>query len=280
LIARIGEADIIVGADVQFSAEVITSSPNLKMISLWSTGYDSVDLEAARRRQIVVSNVPAYSAYSVAEHTWAMALHLAKKLTEADAHVRSRQFDWSAIQGIELYGKTVGIIGTGAIGAQSAAIARGFGCWVLAYTKHPSAARAEQLGVTYVSLPELLARSDIILLHAPLTAETRRMIDAQAFAQMAKRPILVNTARGDLIDVEAAIHALEAGQMRGLGLDVMGNEPPDWEEPVVQRLLAAERVVFSPHCASHTREAFERLTRICLDNVEAFLKDQPTNVLV
>jgi phosphoglycerate dehydrogenase-like enzyme len=209
-----------------------------------------------------------------------MALHLAKKLAEADAHVRGRQFDWSAIQGIELYGKTVGIVGTGAIGAQSAAIAHGFGCWVVAYTKHPSAARAEKLGVTYVSLAELLARSDIILLHAPLTGETMRMINAEALAQMEKRPILVNTARGALVDMEAALHALEMGQIRGLGLDVMEKEPPDWDDPRVQRLLAAERVVFSPHCASHTREAFERLTRICLDNVEAFLRGQPTNVVV
>jgi D-3-phosphoglycerate dehydrogenase len=279
LIARIGEADIIIGADVEFSAEVIMSNPNLKMISIWSTGYDNVDLETARQRKVVVSNVPGYSAYSVAEHTWAMVLHLAKKLPQADAHVRAKQFDWSAIRGLELNGKTVGIIGTGNIGAHSATIARGFGCKVLAYTRHPSPARAEELGVAYVSLPELLASSDVILLHAPLTPETRQMIDAGAFNQMKKRPILVNTARGNLIEMDALIKAVEEGKLSGLGLEVLWEEPPDWESPAMRKLLGAENVVFSPHCGSHTREAFQRLTSNCLDNVEAFLRGSPTNVI-
>jgi phosphoglycerate dehydrogenase-like enzyme len=279
LIARIGEADIIVGADVEFSSEVIMSNPILRMISIWGTGYDNVDLEAARLRNVVVSNVPGYSAYSVAEQTWAMVLHLAKKLAQADAHVRARHFDWSAVRGLELYGKTVGIIGTGAIGAHSAAIARGFGCQVLAHTKHPSPARAEKLGVTYVPLPELLARSDIILLHAPLTDETRDMINAEAFGQMANKPILVNTARGGIIEIDAVLNALEEGQIRGLGLDVMWEEPPDWDSPAIQKLLAADQVVFAPHCGAHTRESFQRLTSICLDNVEAFLKGEPTHVI-
>jgi phosphoglycerate dehydrogenase-like enzyme len=280
LIARIGRADIIVGADVEFSAEVIYSNPNLKMISIWSTGYNNVDLEVARQRRIVVSNVPGYSAYSVAEHTWAMVLYLAKRLAAADAHVRHRQFDWSAIRGLELFGKIVGIIGTGAIGTRSAAIARGFGCRVLACTKHPSPLRAEQLGLTYVSLRDLLAKSDIILLHAPLTSETRHMINGKAFRQMTRKPILVNTARGAIIEMAALIRALDEGHISGLGLDVMWDEPPDWEAPAVQRLLRAENVVLSPHCGSHTREAFQRLTKVCLDNIEAFLNGTPTNVVV
>jgi phosphoglycerate dehydrogenase-like enzyme len=277
--SRIGEADIVVGADVTFSAEVIQGSPNLAMISLWSTGYDNVDLRAAKERQVIVSNVPGYAAYSVAEHTWAMVLHLAKKLADADAHVRSGQFDWSAVRGIELYEKTVGIVGTGAIGTQSARIARGFGCPVLAYTQHPGPARAERLGVTYVSLPELLARSDIILLHVSLTDATRYMIDDQAFRQMERRPILINTARGDIIEPHALVEAVETEKIRGLGLDVMWEEPPDWDSPFVQSLLASDRVLLSPHCGSHTGDAFRRLTRICLDNIEAFLAGAPANVI-
>ncbi len=280
LIARTAQADIIVGADVEFSAEVIQGNPSLKMISLWSTGYNNVDLGAARQRHVVVSNVPGYSAYSVAEHTWAMVLYLAKKLAAADTHVRGRQFDWSAIRGLELFGKTVGIVGTGAIGTRSAAIAHGFGCRVLACAKHPSPLRAEQLGLTYVSLPDLLANSDIILLHVPLTDETRHMIDGAAFRLMTKRPVLVNTARGAIVEMETLVRALDEGQISGLGLDVMWDEPPDWETPAIQKLLGLENVVLSPHCGSHTREAFQRLTRICLDNVEAFLKGVPTNVVV
>lgn len=279
LIVRIDGADIIVGADVEFSAGVIKSNPNLKMISIWSTGYDNIDLEAARERNVVVSNVPGYSAYSVAEHAWAMVLHLAKRLAEADTHVRSKQFDWSAVRGLELYGKAAGIVGTGAIGSHSAAIARGFGCQVLASTKNPSPMRAERLGLTYVALAELLAKSDIILLHVPLTEETQHMINAEAFKLMAKRPILVNTARGDIIELEAAVKAIQKGQIRGLGLDVMWNEPPNWEDPAIQKLLTEDNVIFSPHCGSHTQEAFRRLTSICLDNIEAFLKGKPTNVI-
>ncbi len=280
LIARIGEADIIIGADVEFSDRVIKANTRLKMISIWSTGYDNVDLEAARQRNVLVSNVPSYSAYSVAEQAWAMVLHLAKRLAETDAHVRSQQFDWSAIRGVELYGKTVGIIGTGAIGSHSARIARGFGCSVLAHTKHPSPARAEKLGVTYVSLAELLAESDVILLHAPLTEETRGMIDATAFEDMAKQPILVNTARGALVEMEAAISALQQGQIRGLGLDVMWNEPPNWDDPAMHKLLTSQKLVLAPHNGAHTQEAFRRLTRTCLDNVQAFLDGKPTNVIV
>ena len=279
LMARVGDAEVVVGADVEFSAEVMNGNPNLNMIALWSTGYDNVDLKAARERRVIVSNVPGYAAHSVAEHTWAMVLHLAKKLAEADAHVRAKQFDWSAIRGLELYGKTVGIIGTGAIGAQSAAIARGFACRVLAHTLHPSAARAEKLGVTYVSLPELLVKSDIILLHASLTDATKHMINAKAFNQMEKRPVLVNTARGDIIEPSALIKALEDGRIRGLGLDVMCEEPPDWESPAIRELMAADHVILSPHCGSHTQDAFRRLTSICLDNVESFLEGEPTNVV-
>jgi phosphoglycerate dehydrogenase-like enzyme len=280
LIARIGQADIIIGADVEFSARVIEADPRLKMISIWSTGYDNVDLEAARQQNVLVSNVPGYSAYSVAEQAWAMVLHLAKRLAETDAHVRSQQFDWSAIRGVELYGKTVGIVGTGAIGSHSARIARGFGCRVLAHTKNPNSARAEKLGVTYVSLAELLAESDVILLHAPLTEETRGMIGATAFEGMANQPILVNTARAGLVEMEPAINALEQGRIRGLGLDVMWNEPPNWDDPAMQRLLAAQELILAPHNAAYTQEAFRRLARICLDNVQAFLDGKPTNVIV
>lgn len=279
LLERIGDAEIIIGADVVFSPRVIFSSPNLKMISVWSTGYDNVNLAAARERGIVISNVPSYSAYSVAEHAWAMALCLTKRIAEADAHVRSGNFDWSAIRGVEIYGKTAGVIGTGAIGSHCARIGGGFGCKVLATTKHPGRERAEALGVEYVSLNVLLRQSDLIFINTPFTPETRNLIDARAFQQMERRPILINTARGGIVEVEAMLDALEEGCISGLGLDVLWKEPPDWESPAFQRLLAAERVVLSPHCASHTREAFQRLTDVCLGNIEAFLNGYPANVV-
>jgi phosphoglycerate dehydrogenase-like enzyme len=279
LLRRIGDGDIVIGADVVFSSRILHESRNLKMISVWSTGVDNVDLAAARECGILVSNVPGYSAYSVAEHAWAMALSLVKRLPEADAHVRSGSFDWSAIRGIEVYGKTAGIVGSGAIGSHCARIAQGLGCRVIATTKHPGRERAGALGVEFVSLDELLQHSDLIFISTSLNAETRNLIDAGAFGKMARRPVLINTARGGIVEADAMLDALESGRISGLGLDVLWKEPPDWNSPAFQRLLAAEGVILSPHCASHTGEAFARLTDVCLDNIEAYLNGSPTNVV-
>jgi phosphoglycerate dehydrogenase-like enzyme len=279
LIERMGGAEIVIGADVLIPRRVIFNSPNLKMISVWSTGVDNVDLAAARELGVVVSNVPGYSAYSVAEYAWAMALFLTKRLAEADAHVRSGKYDWSAIRSAEIYGKTAGIIGAGAIGSHCARIANGMGCKVIAATQRPDSARAEALGVEFVPLDELLRQSDLIFINAALTPETRHLIDARAFQCMHRQPILINTARGGIVEVEAMLDALEQGRVSGLGLDVLWKEPPDWASPAFKRLLAAERVILSPHCSSHTREAFSRLTDVCLDNIEAFLNGIPANVV-
>ncbi len=154
LLARTGDAEVVVSATiVPFTARVIEARPALRLLAIFSTGYNNVDLPAARRRGVTVTNVPGYAAHSVAEHAWAMALHLAKRLGPADAHVRRREFDWSAIEGLQVHGSTAGIIGTGHIGARSAAIAAGLGCRVLACTRHPSPERARALGVTFVELP-------------------------------------------------------------------------------------------------------------------------------
>jgi D-lactate dehydrogenase len=280
VLARIGDAEIVVAAAiVPFTARVIEGSPALRLLALLSTGYDTVDVAAARRCGVTVTNVSGCSARSVAEHAWAMALHLARRLGEADAHVRRHDFDWSAIKGLQIHGLTAGIIGTGHIGALSAAIAAGLGCRVLAFTQHPSPERALALGVTFVELPELLAQSDLILLHAALDAGTRGLLNRAAFQAMARRPILVNVARGGLIEMDALLEALESGQVRGAGLDVFWEEPPDWNSAGMQRLMAAENVLLSPHCAMHTDAAFRCLNQVCFDNIEAFLSGRPTNVV-
>jgi len=280
LLARIAGTQIVISATiVPFTARIIENSPALKMLSVMSTGYNNVDLSAARRCGVTVTNVPGYSAYSVAEHAWAMAMHLAKRLGHADAHVRRREFDWSAIQGLQIHGLTAGIIGTGNIGARSAAIANGLGCRVLAYTRHPSPERALALGVSFVDLPELLQQSDIILVHAALDAGTRNLLNRAAFQAMARKPILVNVARGEIIEMDSLLEALDSGQIRGLGLDVLWKEPPDWNSAGMKRLLAAENVLLSPHCGMHTDASFRALTRICIDNIEAFLDGCPANVV-
>ncbi|MBP7460245.1 MAG: glycerate dehydrogenase [Candidatus Delongbacteria bacterium] len=280
LLERMRDAHIVISAtNVAFPAGIIESCSTLRMISLWSTGYNNVDREAAKRCGVTVTNVPGYAAYSVSEHAWAMVLHLAKRLGPADAHVRKHGFDWASFEGLEIHGLTVGIIGTGQIGARSAAIANGFGCRVLAFTRRPSPERARALGVQFVDLPELLAQSDIIMIHAALEVETRGLLDQAAFAAMARRPILVNTARGAIIEMDALLDALESGQIRGAGLDVFWDEPPHWDTPGMQRLLAADKVVLSPHSSMYTDAAFRTLTRICIDNIEAFLNSQPANVV-
>ena len=208
-----------------------------------------------------------------------MVLHLAKRLGQADAHVRRREFDWSAIEGLQIHGLTAGIIGTGHIGARSTAIAAGLGCRVLAFTQHPSPERAQALGVTFVELPERLAQSDIILVHAALSASTHGLLDHAAFQAMARRPILVNVARGEIVEMDALLEALESGQVRGAGLDVFWDEPPDWSSRGMRRLLAADNVLLSPHCGMNTDAAFRALTKICFDNIEAFLSGHPVNVV-
>lgn len=280
VIKRIGGSEIAINSDVRFPAEVIESGPNLKMISVWATGHDNFDLASARRRGITVCNVPGYSRYSVSEHAWAMVLHLARKLGQGDAYVRKGGFDWSVIRGAELHGKTVGIIGTGAIGANSAAIARGFGCRVLAHTLHPSRERARRLRVTYVPLAELFSSSDIILPHMPLTSATHHLIDESAFALMKRKPIIVNTARGRIIEPNALLEALRQGQIAGIGLETLWEEPPDWTSPLMRTLMTYPNVVFSPHCAAMTGEAMDNLTSVCIDNIEAYLTGRPQNVVV
>ena len=279
LVERIGDAEVIIGADVAFSAHVLEACPRLRMLSLWSTGYNNVDLDAARRCGIVVTNVPGYAAHSVAEYAWAMALHLVKRLGEADAHVRGGGFDWSAIRGTEVYGLTAGILGLGHVGAASAAIARGFGCRVLGYTRHPDNELAARLGMTFAGLPVLLAESDLIFVHLSLNEGTRGLLDGRAFSAMARHPVLVNVARGAIVDCGALLDALEAGEVTGCGLDVLWDEPPDFASPLMQRLLEHPRVLLSPHCASHTAAAFRQLTAACIANVESFLAGVPTNVV-
>lgn len=280
LLARIGDAQVVISATiVPFPGQVLERCPALKLLSIFSTGYNNVDLAAARRLNVTVTNVPGYSAHSVAEHAWAMVLHLAKRLGEADAHVRRHEFDWSAIKGLQIHGLTVGIIGTGNIGARSAAIASALGCRVLAYTKHPSPDRAKTLAVTFVELPELLSQSDIILVHAALDEASRGLLNRASFQGMARRPILVNAARGGVIEMDALLEALESGQVRGVGLDVLWDEPPDWDSAGMKRLLSAKNLLLSPHCGMHTDAAFRALTKQCIDNIEAFLNGNPTNVV-
>ena len=275
VLRRIGESEIVVTGGTPITGQVIRRAPNLEMIAIWSTGYNHVDVAAASERGVLVSNVRGFAAISVGEHAMALALALAKRLPQADKHVREGGYDWSAFWGMELAGKTIGVVGTGAIGSHVARLACCFGCRVVAYTKHPSPERAARLGVEYVPLDSLLKESHVICLCAALTHETEELIGEREFKMMERKPILVNVARGKLIDQEALLHALRTGQISGAGLDVLAEEPPAEDE----ELLREERVILTPHSGSVTPECMARLTRLCIDNVEACLRGTPQNVI-
>jgi phosphoglycerate dehydrogenase-like enzyme len=275
LLERIGASEIILTGGVTISGNVIRTAPRLEMITVWAAGYDHVDVAAAAEKGVVVCNVKDYAAVSVGEHALALVLALAKRLPESDQQVRQGGFDGMVLPGMELRGKAFGVIGTGSVGRYLCRLAVCLGCQVLAHDKYPSAHWAATLGVEYLSLDDLLRRSDVICLCVRLTPETRGLIGQRQFSLMERKPIFVNVARGALVDQPALLEALRSGQIRGAGLDVLGQEPPPASEP----LLYEPGVIITPHKAWVTPEAISHSTRVCVDNIAAYLAGSPQNVV-
>jgi D-3-phosphoglycerate dehydrogenase len=244
------------------------------MISIWATTCHYADLEAAKKTGIVVSHVPGYATEAVAEFTFALFLAAIRKLPSADKHVRRGSFDWRPFGGMELRGKTLGIIGTGSIGCRVAEIAGAFKMRVLGYDKYPNVRRAEEVGIKYVDLNNLMAESDFITLHVTLTSETEKLIGKKEIQAMKKGVVIVNTSQGKVIDEKALINALKSGKIAFAGLDVFEEEPPAKDNP----LFKLENTILSPHIGFHTVEAAKRCTDICVDNVVKFLGGHPQNV--
>ena len=249
-----------------------------RLLALRSAGFNHIDLVAARDLGLAVARVPAYSPHAVAEHAVALMMMLNRRLHRAYARVREGNFMLDGLMGFDLYGKTVGVVGTGAIGTVFARIMAGFGCRVVATDVVPNA-ECTRIGVTYLPLPELLEQSDVVALHCPLTPETRHMIDAAAFARMRRGAMLVNTSRGAVIDTKAAIDALKSGQLGGLALDVYEEEAALFftdhsadviGDDVFARLLTFPNVVVTGHQAFFTREALIAIAETTLGNVTAF----------
>jgi D-lactate dehydrogenase len=250
----------------------------VRLIALRSAGFNHVDLPRASALGLTVARVPAYSPHAVAEHAVAMMLSLNRKMHRAHARVREGNFALDGLLGFDMHGRTVGIVGTGKIGTVVARILSGFGCRVLAYDV---AANPEcvELGVHYHSLEELWAQSDIVSLHAPLTRETRHMIDAAAIAQMKPGVMIVNTSRGALVDAAALIGGLKSGHVGYVGLDVYEEEEQlffrDLSAHVIQddvfaRLLTFPNVLVTAHQGFFTREAMRAISETTLANVSAF----------
>ena len=271
---RIKSADIVIVGWSDLTKNVIDSTKQLKMISIWATTCHYADLKAAKERGIVVTHVPGYATEAVAEHTFALLLAAIRRLPQADKHIRKGGFDWRPFGGGELYGKTIGIIGTGSIGFRVAELAKAFKMQILGYDKYPNLKRAEEVGMKYVDLNTLLKGSDVITLHVTLTSETERLIGKKEVEVMKKGAILINTSQGKVIDEKALIDALKLGKISLAGLDVFEEEPPSKDNP----LFNLDNIILSPHVGFHTIESAKRCTDICIDNVLKFLEGHPQNV--
>ena len=279
----------------RITASVLAAFRRLQLVVTRSTGYDHIDLEACRARGVVVCNVPGYGGNTVAEHTFGLILMLSRKIHHA--YLRTRQLDFSlaSLRGFDLKGKTLGVIGAGAIGLHVIRIGKGFGMEVLAHDPREQPLMAEVLGFRYVSLLELLRSSDIISLHAPLLPSTRHLINPENIRDIKRGALLINTARGALVDTSALVTALDEGILAGAGLDVLegeellGKEAPlapcaitsqeVWTPLHNYRLLHRENVVITPHMAWYTGEAQRRILDTTIANIEAFVRGTPQNVV-
>lgn len=274
-IERIRDAEVVIVGRYGVDARAISSASNLKLVSLWQTGFDNVDLKAATERGVIISNVPSYAFDSVAEFVFALSLNLLRKVHLADMNLREGLFDWRYYVGNQLMSKTIGVLGTGEIGKRVIQIAHGFNMNVLSVTAHPSPEKEKALGVKFVDLDTLLSESDIVTLHVPLTNKTEHMIGARELAKMKPTAVLINTARGKVVDEAALIEALKEKKISGAGLDVFEKEPLPMNSP----LLAMNNVVLTPHIAFLSEESLDECTYISIENVEMFTQGKPQNVV-
>lgn len=274
LIARIADADVVIVANQPLSGEVIAACSNLKLLSVAFTGVDHIALAACRAKNITVCNAAGYSTNAVAELTFGLAISVIRNIVPCDACCRSCGTK-DGLVGFELYGKTFGVVGTGAIGSRVAQIARAFGCHVIASSRTEKP-ELQAAGVEYVPLETLLQTADFISLHVPLTEATKNLIDDKAVALMKPGAVLLNTSRGPVIDSEAVAAALNDGRLGGAGIDVFENEPPIAAE---HPLCGAKNAVLTPHVAFASREALEKRAEIVFANISCWLEGKPQNVI-
>jgi len=297
----------------KIGAGFLDTHPNLRLVATRSTGFDHIDMEACRRRNVLVSIVPTYGDNTVAEHTFALILALSRRLRESMEAPARERFSYAAVRGFELKNKTLGVLGTGRVGLHAIRIAKAFGMDVVAFDSNPQWFMAEVLGFQYADLDEIYARSDIVTLHLPLTQGTFHLLDRKAFQRCKRGVLVINTARGALIDTDALLEMLDSGVVGGAGLDVLeeervlqketmdiigeqivgrlqfgDGEPASASSPErvseLQRLMrnadliGRKNVVFTPHVAFNSVEAVERINSTTVRNIEAFAAGEPINL--
>ena len=273
-IERMKDTDILVIANSPLGSKAIKSAENLKMIAVAFTGFDHVDMEACKERNILVSNASGYANTAVAELAVGMALDLYRNIISMDEKTRELKTK-VGYKFRELKGKKVGIIGTGAIGSETAKLFHAFGCEILAYSNSEKKEILD-LGGKYLSLEDLLKESDIVSLHLPYNKSTERLIGEKEFKLMKNDAIFINCARGQIVDNEALKNALNNDLIGGAGIDVFDKEPPLNED---ESLLKAKNILLSPHIGYFTEEAMIKRAKITLENIEGFINNKPINVV-
>ena len=274
-IARMKDSDAVINirSSVQFTRRVLAACPKLKLLSVWGTGIDHVDLLAAGELDITVCNTPGYGAPYVAEHALTMALAVSRQIVQNDRYIREGGWTRGFID--ELYGKTLGVVGAGAIGQRMIQLGQGIGMNVIAWTVNASQERADSYGVEFVSLERLFRESDVVSLHVALSKETNKLIKAEHLAVMKPTSILVNTARGAVVDEAALLETLQQNHIAGAGLDVFEAEPL----PAGHPFLKLDNVVLSPHAGGMAYNGTMRGLEMSVENLEAFAAGSPTYVL-
>ncbi len=272
LVERIRDSEIVINirSSTKFTSSVFAACSRMKLLSLWGTGTDNVDLVAAARHGVTVTNTPGVSAVSIAEHSLMLALAVARRVVSVHNSVVAGE--WPRGQSAQLHGRTLGVIGLGAIGRQFARIGQGVGMRVIAWTMHPNPA----LGFELVDLDELLRASDVVSLHLRLSPESIGFIGRAQFEMMKSSAILVNTARGPIVDESSLIEALRTRRIAGAGLDVFDVEPLPPGHP----LTKLDNVVLTPHCAGVTPEVLEAGLALAIDNIASFLSGNARNAVL
>lgn len=270
-VRRLDGCDVAILGWTSVNGSVFDQLENLKMISVWATGYDYVDVAEASRQGVVVANVPSYAGVAVAEVTLGLLIELSRHVSKAAQAVRRGEYSWRPFRGCELRGKTLGVIGTGDIGGELCRIGTSLGMRVLGFSRSMSSVRSAEIGCQYVPLGVLLAESDYISLNVPLTAETKGMIGANELSSIKRGSYIISTTRADVIDQSALKVSLKSGSLLGAALDEA--HLPDDE------LLNLSNVVVTPHIGFYTDEALVRKGDLCVDNVVKWAGGKPQNVV-
>jgi D-lactate dehydrogenase len=268
------------------SKKVLENFPNLKLVALRTTGFDNVDLDYCKEKGILVCNVPSYGSHTVAEFAIGLLLSLSRKIPQAlDQLKKIDSFNQQGLRGFEVFNKTLGVVGTGKIGANVIRIARGLGMKVIAFDVFKNEKLQQELGFEYVELEKLLQQSDVISIHAPATKETYHLINKDNISKIKKGAVLINTARGSLVETAALLEALDEGIISQAGLDVLEeeadltNKAKDETQREDLMLINHPKVLVTPHIAFYTKEAEQTIGDVTVENIESFLKGNPQNLV-